>query len=69
MLQIITVVLHPRHKLKYFTNAGWSDEWISTARGIVHDAYESSYKCFLGDEALMADGVHVHTSPFNIVSN
>jgi hypothetical protein len=37
------VVLHPRHKLDYFKKAGWSDEWIATARTIVRDEFEWSY--------------------------
>ncbi len=32
---IYNVVLHPSHKLTYFQNAGWSDEWIATAQKIV----------------------------------
>jgi hypothetical protein len=47
---VIWSVLHPRHKLQYFTNAGWSDEWITTARSMVRDAFERSYKCFPGDK-------------------
>ncbi|KAG1853540.1 hypothetical protein C8R48DRAFT_558143, partial [Suillus tomentosus] len=27
----IAMVLHPRHKLSYFKNAGWEDEWVDTA--------------------------------------
>jgi len=37
-------VLHPRHKLNYFRNAGWDDVWIQTARQIVRDKYQQSYK-------------------------
>jgi hypothetical protein len=36
-------VLHPRHKLAYFKNAGWEDEWIKTAERIIHEEYECSY--------------------------
>jgi len=38
-------VLHPRHKLAYFKNAGWEDEWIKTAECIVREEYECSYAC------------------------
>ncbi|KAG2133403.1 hypothetical protein BD769DRAFT_1303641, partial [Suillus cothurnatus] len=27
----IAMVLHPQHKLSYFKNAGWTEEWINTA--------------------------------------
>jgi hypothetical protein len=36
-------VLHPRHKLQYFKTAGWQDEWIQTAEGLVRDEFERSY--------------------------
>jgi len=36
-------VLHPRHKLQYFKNAGWEEEWIDAAAKIVHNKYERSY--------------------------
>jgi len=36
-------VLHPRHKLEYFKNASWEDEWINTTEHIVCDEYECSY--------------------------
>lgn len=37
-------VLHPRHKLVYFRNAKWSEEWIRTAEEIVRTVYELDYK-------------------------
>jgi hypothetical protein len=36
-------VLHPRHKLQYFTNAGWEDSWIDTARTIVRNEFDRTY--------------------------
>jgi hypothetical protein len=36
-------VLHPRHKLQYFKNAGWEDSWIETARVIVRDEFDQTY--------------------------
>jgi hypothetical protein len=36
-------VLHPRHKLECFKNAGWEDEWVNTAEHIIHNKYEHSY--------------------------
>ena len=38
------LVLHPRHKLSYFKMAGWEQEWIETAKELVRDAFELSYK-------------------------
>jgi hypothetical protein len=38
------VVLHPRHKLDYFKAAKWEKEWIDTARRIVREEYERTYK-------------------------
>lgn len=37
------LVLHPRHKLQYFKNAGWSAEWIETAKALVRDEFDRSY--------------------------
>ncbi|KAF8547001.1 hypothetical protein OG21DRAFT_1376640, partial [Imleria badia] len=36
-------VLHPRHKLTYFKNAGWLQEWIDTAEKLVRDTFELNY--------------------------
>jgi hypothetical protein len=36
-------VLHPRHKLTYFRNAGWESEWITTAEKLVRDEFNRSY--------------------------
>jgi hypothetical protein len=40
----IFIVLHPRHKLSYFKNAGWEDEWIDTAEALIRDEYKHSYE-------------------------
>jgi hypothetical protein len=37
-------VLHPRHKLGYFKSAKWDDKWIKTAKQIVRDEFERTYK-------------------------
>lgn len=42
-ISIFSLVLHPRHKLKYFENAGWEEEWIDTARQIVRDEFDRTY--------------------------
>ncbi|TFY74982.1 hypothetical protein EWM64_g9031 [Hericium alpestre] len=39
----IAMVLHPRHKLTYFKNAKWEQDWIDTAREVVQDEYDHSY--------------------------
>ena len=36
-------MLHPRHKLKYFENAGWPVDWIDSAREIVHAEFDQTY--------------------------
>ncbi|KAF8234916.1 hypothetical protein L208DRAFT_1259744, partial [Tricholoma matsutake] len=38
------LVLHPFHKLSYFTTAGWEQEWVNTAKELVCDVFERSYK-------------------------
>ena len=40
---MLSLVLHPRHKLQYFKNAGWSDEWIVTAKALVREEFDRSY--------------------------
>ncbi|KAF9536176.1 hypothetical protein CPC08DRAFT_618484, partial [Agrocybe pediades] len=39
----IAMVLHPRHKLEYFKNAGWQADWIKAARQIVEDEFNRAY--------------------------
>jgi len=36
-------VLHPHHKLQYFKTAGWQDDWIQTAKTLVHNKFECLY--------------------------
>ena len=43
MLMYFFVVLHPHHKLQYFKNAGWTQEWIDTAQGIVETQFKHAY--------------------------
>ncbi len=35
--------MHPRHKLQYFRDANWDDEWIATATSIIRDEFERAY--------------------------
>jgi len=39
-------VLHPRHKLTYFKSAGWQQEWIKTAEGLVWDEFTCVYSTY-----------------------
>jgi hypothetical protein len=39
----LLLVLHPRHKLNYFKNVKWEDDWIEAARQLVRDEFDSSY--------------------------
>lgn len=36
-------VLHPWHKLEYFKQAKWEQDWIDTALDLVREMYDSSY--------------------------
>jgi hypothetical protein len=40
----VFTVLHPRHKLRYFQDAGWEDDWIAMASRIVRDRFETGYR-------------------------
>ena len=42
-LLYLFLVLHPRHKLEYFKNAGWPDDWIEEAKTIVRTQFDLSY--------------------------
>jgi hypothetical protein len=46
----LDIVLHPHHKLKYFEKANWEQDWIDTARELVRDEFERSYKQDSGSE-------------------
>ena len=37
-------VLHPQHKLDYFSQAGWPSDWIETAENLVREEFERTYK-------------------------
>jgi hypothetical protein len=43
-------VLHPRHKLSYFKQAGWPADWINTAKDIVCAKFKRSYAIENDDE-------------------
>lgn len=44
----ILLVLHPQHKLRYFKNAGWPDEWFERAEEIVIWPVIWILGCYLG---------------------
>ena len=37
-------MLHPKHKLKYFEQAGWEDAWVERAEELVRTEFERSYE-------------------------
>jgi hypothetical protein len=39
----IYLVLHPKHKLKYFKKQGWDKKWINTAEEIVREEFKRNY--------------------------
>ena len=43
ILQSFIIVLHPRHKLRYFEQAGWEEDWVSAAKDIVCNEFNRSY--------------------------
>ena len=55
-------VLHPRHKLKYFKNAGWSEKRCRAAYVVTRDTYEMYYKNKLcSEQPVLSDNVrHSH---------
>ncbi|KAI0371578.1 hypothetical protein BV20DRAFT_941875 [Pilatotrama ljubarskyi] len=42
-LYCIAMILHPGHKLEYFRDQNWSEEWIETAKDIIKDEYNRKY--------------------------
>lgn len=44
----MVLVLHPRHKLEYFTKHKWEGAWIQAARDIVQDEFTRSYESVKG---------------------
>lgn len=50
-------VMDPRHKLQYFKNANWEDEWIETAKGIVRDTFDGYVEMSAEKEIEIIDNV------------
>jgi len=42
----IAMVLHPKHKLKYFEKQGWDKAWITTAEEIVREEFRNNYAAY-----------------------
>ena len=42
-LLTVALVLHPSHKLEYFKQADWDDEWREAALDIVRTTFEQAY--------------------------
>ncbi|KAF5370312.1 hypothetical protein D9758_006880 [Tetrapyrgos nigripes] len=40
----IAMIFHPRHKLSYFKQAGWHENWIKSAEEICRAEFERKYK-------------------------
>lgn len=53
-------MLHPSHKLEYFKEHGWSEEWVDTAKEITQDEFKRKYakhaEALAPDAAPSADG-------------
>jgi hAT family C-terminal dimerisation region len=45
-------VLHPRHKTVYFQRAGWTVGWITTAKKLLRDEYDRTYR--FRDDVILA---------------
>ena len=39
----MTITIHPSHKLAYFSQAGWDDEWRATTEEIMQAEFERVY--------------------------
>ncbi|KAG6825118.1 hypothetical protein H0H92_004644 [Tricholoma furcatifolium] len=37
-------ILYPRHKLAYFKEPGWKEDWIQTARELMNEEFKCTYK-------------------------
>ena len=40
------LVLHPKHKLRYFEKQGWDETWIKTAEEIVREEFKKNYATY-----------------------
>ena len=45
-LTFYLLVLHPKHKLRYFEKQGWKKTWITTAEEIVQEEFRKNYAAY-----------------------
>src|ERR1700724_231524 len=43
LFSYLLLVLHPCHKLRYFKNAGWKDNWVKEVEEIVRSEFDRLY--------------------------
>ena len=69
----IYLVLHPKHKLKYFQKQGWDNTWITMAKEIVKDKFIKNYAMYVTQKYSKAtasvSSKKVHTSLINQLIN
>ncbi|KAF6741083.1 hypothetical protein DFP72DRAFT_835320 [Ephemerocybe angulata] len=39
----LAMILHPRHKLQYFRNRKWEEDWIVAAQALIREEYDENY--------------------------
>lgn len=45
----IYLVLHPKHKLKYFEKQNWDEDWVKTAEEIVQEEFKRNFAEYLAN--------------------
>ncbi|KAF4610855.1 hypothetical protein D9613_006637 [Agrocybe pediades] len=60
----IAMILHPRHKMMYFTKAKWEQSWIDTAGRIIREEWTENYKPKDKPVNTAQDGSLTRTSSF-----
>jgi hypothetical protein len=63
-LLTVALVLHPSHKLEYFKQADWDDEWREAALDIVRTTFELAYVNFEVEDD--DNGNEVSTDSFRV---
>ncbi|OJT02035.1 hypothetical protein TRAPUB_7505, partial [Trametes pubescens] len=44
MIYRVAMILHPQHKVQYFRDEGWPEEWVQTAIDLVREEWNTFYK-------------------------
>lgn len=47
-MSLHAAVLHPQHKLSYFNDLKWPQEWIKTAQALVREEFDNGYAAQFG---------------------